>query len=136
MLAIPEPSRPRPALPAMLPTGNQPAMRRAIVLLLACILMLSHGGMGEAAPHPDGERHSHAVHVEHADDGDHSLVRDSSERENGMGHANHVHVVGDLVAPHAAPLIAFARAGSVARSRSAPALRSRGVAPLLEPPAA
>ena len=111
-------------------------MRRVIVMLLACVLMLSHGGMGEAAPHSDGGSHSHAVQAEHADDGDHHLAPDPSERDNGVGHANHVHVVGDLVAPQTASAPSFSGTRTVVRMKSDPTLRSRGVAPLLEPPAA
>ena len=110
-------------------------MRRVIVMLLACVLMLSHGGMGEAAPHPGDEHHSHAIHVEAAEQGDHHVAPASPERDDAMGHANHVHVVGDLVAPQADSARAFTASRSPLGMTSDLALRSRGVAPLLEPPA-
>jgi hypothetical protein len=111
-------------------------MRRVIVMLLACVLMLSHGGMGEAAPHANGEHHASTVHVEHTDTADHHLAPASPERDGGMDHASHVHVVGDLVAPQTASVPPFPVSGSVVRMTSDTVLHSRGVPPLLEPPAA
>lgn len=111
-------------------------MRRVIVLLLACVLMLSHGGMGEAAPHPGDDHHARAVNVEHADHGDHHTAPISPEQDSAMGDASHAHVIGNLVAPHMASVRSFSGSRAVVRMTSDPALRSRGVAPLLEPPAA
>jgi hypothetical protein len=110
-------------------------VRLALVLFLAFTLMLSHGSMGEAAPHFDGAP-GHGLVTIDDHDGHHALP-DQDDGDRDVGHATHVHLAGDLGNPHpgAAARRLHADAGPRPRVR-VDALASLRIAPLLEPPAA
>lgn len=118
-------------------------MRRMLCLILAAVLMLSHGTMGAAVPH------SHAVidsDQHHAAEGDHHFGEaevmpdhdetsgQDSDADNDTGVTGHVHLVAGLYRlanayespPHIIPVPPLPAA--------MPQLFSREVAPLLEPP--
>lgn len=120
-------------------------MRQCLVFLMLCVLLLSHGSMGEAVPH----LHAHdiaRVDVHHGDeavshhagepDVEFADAADSNRSDDGTAIAAHTHVTGDLSHPvewRRAPLIGVGPK-LVMASVSAPP--SRGVPPLLEPPSA
>lgn len=109
-------------------------MRRLMAFITIFVLVLSHGSMGEAAPHFD-DHASHAAMASSDLDAHHANpVQPDADRD--MGHATHVHVAFDVARVDAID----APAPAIARSRAKPqvsvALPSRGVAPLLEPPSA
>ena len=108
-------------------------MHRVVVLLLICMLMLSHGGMSAAAPHGD----HHEANGEIVDDHDrHSSSPDPGEPASDVGHATHVHVVASLPDSQMFDAAALTGAGRSMRPLLVDELASRGVAPLLEPPSA
>ena len=109
-------------------------MRRALALFLVFVLLFSHGGVSEAAPHAVGDglaAHSHAV----AHDS-HDTAPEPADPDKGLGQASHMHVAFDLTRADDVGLAAL----PVGRNLFVPAgtspLLSRGIAPLLEPPAA
>lgn len=120
-------------------------MRQCLALLMLCVLLLSHGSMGEAVPH----LHAHDVaHVDvhhddeavshHAGETDVEIAdaADGDRSDDGTATAAHVHITGDLSRPtewKRAPLIGV---GPELVMASDSALSSRGIAPLLEPPSA
>lgn len=120
-------------------------MRRLLCLMLAAVLMVSHGTMGAAVPHAhvqlDGGHH-------HAEDADHHLsdanaVADHDGKSGQDGDADsdagvpgHVHLVAGLDRVSSAgdlPRHIISVAPLPAAMRQ---LVSREVAPLLEPPTA
>jgi hypothetical protein len=113
-------------------------MRRVLALLLVCMFMLSHGSMGAAAPHADHhDVHSHDVHGETVSVDDmHPSSTNPEEPGSDAGHVTHVHVVVALPNPHAFEGAASVAASVTVRPLVTAELASRGVAPLLEPPAA
>lgn len=126
-------------------------MRRMLCLILAAMLMLSHGSMGAAVPHVhlgvaddhhavtdhDGVHGQAAVadaHVDTHDDIGHIAPEENDESDDGV--AAHIHLVAGLArvpATDSHPLVAKPIALSHAVTRL---LVSREVAPLLEPPTA
>jgi hypothetical protein len=120
-------------------------MRQCLALLMLCVLLLSHGSMGEAVPHLHAHDVAH-VDVHHDDeavshdagetDVELSDAADSNSSDDGTAIAAHAHVTGDLSRPvewRRAPLVGI---GPKLVMASVSALPSRGVPPLLEPPAA
>jgi len=110
------------------------------MILLFC-LVLSHGGMGPAAPHAFDDQHAHAPHSanhhDQADASDNDHDNNGDERTIGSelsGH--HVHLIGDLApanlvaSPHPLRYTVMMRITSEAPPGS---LRTP---PLLEPPSA
>ena len=108
-------------------------MRRVLALLLVCMLMLSHGTMGSAAPHAD-HHHAHGETVVGHDT--HPSSSDSDEPASDVSHATHVHVVVALPSPQGFDAAAPVETSLAVRPLVVAELASRGVAPLLEPPAA
>ena len=113
-------------------------MRRLVALVLALILMVSHGGMAGAVPHEhDQPTHAAAVDVHDAhDDRHHASDSEDEAAEKSVAHVAHVHVVGDIVQPRSAMAPVAAQSAVRAVASRTVWLRSRAVAPLLEPPAA
>ena len=111
-------------------------MRAAFTLMLALVLLLSHGTMGQAEQHPHDVGHAAAAAADHDA---HPVAHDAdkpAEPEKGVGQSAHVHVVGDVIrADMPALAVAVALRSPIPVGHS-PALASRGVAPLLEPPSA
>lgn len=112
-------------------------MPRVFALLLACMLMFSHGSMGSAASHPhQHDAHGHDAHGETASTDDlHSSSSDPDEPASDVGHATHVHVVVALPEPRAFNALAPVELSLAVLPLVVAELASRGVAPLLEPPA-
>lgn len=108
-------------------------MRRIFALVLICMFMLSHGSMGQAAPHAD---HHEAHGVSAVLDGTHETHPGSDEPASKAGHATHVHVVVALSESPPTNSVALVEPGDQIRLRMAAELASRAVPPLLEPPAA
>lgn len=126
-------------------------MRRMLCLILASMLMLSHGSMGAAVPHMHVGVSDHyhavadrdlayehtavaAVEIDAHDDFGQSELDESGESDDGV--TAHVHIVGGLAHVPATgrhPINAMPVAPLPAVTRL---LVSREVAPLLEPPTA
>ena len=116
-------------------------MLRALLAFMILVLAMSHGSLGAAAPHVEGE-HSHAsVHQNLDDHG--QLATNGGEDQtpegsvaDGKAEVSHVHLSVD----------ALPRGGGVSPNmdlreqifavRGYNALPSKAVAPLLEPPSA
>lgn len=108
-------------------------MRLVLALMLISMLMLSHGSMGSAAPHED----HHDAHGESVVGDDmHPPSSDPDEPDSDVGHTTHVHMVVALPDAQAFDAVAEVKASRTVCPLVVDALASRGVAPLLEPPAA
>lgn len=105
-----------------------------MALLIMLTLMLSHGSMGEAVPHFD-DHASHAT-MHQADLDAHHADPTQPDGDRDAGHATHVHVAFDVARADMVEAMAFVAARSLTAPTDTVALPSRGVAPLLEPPAA
>lgn len=115
-------------------------MRRLMALFLVCLLVLSHGTMGQAAPHA-GEAHhidSDLHDADHVGDDHGANVKPAADedRDRSAAHGVHVHVAGDLVDVKAAPVPVLATSAGLTHADKVTVLPSRMTAPLLEPPAA
>ncbi len=120
-------------------------MRHLVALLMLCVMLLSHGSMGEAVPHAEDrglahvDAHSdHGLTAHHAGTLDLAGVGDSDDdrSDDPSSHVLHAHVVGHLdraVELDAAPVTGSGPKLAVTSVQDRP---SRDVAPLLEPPAA
>jgi hypothetical protein len=120
-------------------------MRQCLALLMLCVLLLSHGSMGDAVPHLHahdfvhvGVHHNDEAASSHAGETDVEIAdaADSDRSGDDTTLAAHVHVTGDLSRPTewARPPLIDAGPELVMASVSAPL--SRGIPPLLEPPSA
>ncbi len=120
-------------------------VRQLIALLMLCVLLLSHGGMGGAVPHIHADAVAHdEVHLDdgsehaHANEAIASAV-DAAGDDRSDGSASftlHSHVVGDVSRPVEWARSPLMVAGPKLMVAAIPALPSRGVAPLLKPPSA
>jgi hypothetical protein len=118
-------------------------MRRVALFLALCLIVLSHGSRGEAAPHVHALTAAAAVTASAGDSPiathdahEHEHERERSDDGGQSEPVAHVHVSADVVQPMIAPVrvIAVAHAPMVARNTAF--MPSRDVAPLLEPPSA
>ena len=119
-------------------------MHRMLCLILAAVLMLSHGSMAAAVPHLHAAADS--VHYGASSDDDHAIAAqitdaDSGEHKsgarsgNGQDLAAHVHLVAGLTRLVAITEQPLPSRETVPISLAMRQLASRAVAPLLEPPA-
>ena len=108
-------------------------MLRFFALVLACLFMLSHGSLGEAAPHVD----HHEAHGAGTVLGDvHDSLPEPDEPSSDVGDVTHVHIVVAMPEPQAAKPAEPLEPRALVEPQIAAALTSRAVAPLLEPPSA
>ena len=108
-------------------------MRRFLALVLACLFMLSHGSLGQAAPHVDHhEAHGASTFIDDV----HDSLPEPDEPSSDTGDATHVHIVVAMPEPQAAKPAALVEPRALVGPQTAAALTSRAVAPLLEPPSA
>ncbi|MCU0883361.1 MAG: hypothetical protein MUC44_00190 [Beijerinckiaceae bacterium] len=119
-------------------------VRRMLCLILAAVLMLSHGSMAAAVPHlhaaVDSDHHGASSDDHHAidaqmTDADSGGSQSGDRSGDGQDVAAHVHLVAGLsrvVATTEQPLLSRE---VVPISLAMRQLASRAVAPLLEPPA-
>ena len=120
------------------------SVRQLIALLMLCVLLLSHGGMGGAVSHIHSdevahiEAHSDEVSEHgHADEVVASVTNAPDDRsDSSTSFSMHAHVTGDVSRPvewgRSPPVVAGPKL--TAAVTSAPP--SRGIPPLLEPPSA
>ncbi len=120
-------------------------VRQLIAMLMLCVLLLSHGGMGGAVPHVHADEvanvEGHADEVSehgHADEAVASVMDapDNDRSDSSTGFAFHAHVIGDVSRPVEWGRSPLGVAGPKLMATIASAPPSRGVAPLLEPPSA
>ncbi len=120
-------------------------MRQLFALLMLCVLLLSHGGMGGAVPHIHADDVAHGeVHADdvsehgHANEAVASVMDapDADRSDSSASFALHTHVIGDVSRSAEWGRTLLASAGPKLLASAIPAPPSRGVAPLLEPPSA